>query len=135
MLSYRLSLISTFSVPSRLDLNRGVWQRCNNLVHSWLINSVSSPIVKKIAFLENTIDVQQDLKERFSKLIASVLLIYVLRSIISSKAPNLFLITLLRYKDFWKSLVLKSHCQLVHVLISVNVMMWVQLMPFMLKIK
>lgn len=44
-----------------------VWNMCNMLVHSWLLNSVSEPIVQSIAVMENVIDVWNDLKERFSQ--------------------------------------------------------------------
>ncbi|MCI35227.1 retrovirus-related Pol polyprotein from transposon TNT 1-94, partial [Trifolium medium] len=43
------------------------WNRCNMLVHSWLMNSVSESIAQSIVFLENAIDVWSDLKERFSQ--------------------------------------------------------------------
>jgi hypothetical protein len=31
----------SLEIPSVLDLNRSAWERCNHLIHSWLINSVS----------------------------------------------------------------------------------------------
>lgn len=37
------------------------------LVHSWLLNSVSESIGQSIVFMENAIDVWNDLKERFSQ--------------------------------------------------------------------
>jgi len=43
------------------------WNRCNNLVHSWIVNSVSPSIAQSIIFMENTCDVWNDLKERFSQ--------------------------------------------------------------------
>ncbi|MCI50105.1 hypothetical protein A2U01_0071349, partial [Trifolium medium] len=44
-----------------------VWNRCNMLAHSWLMNSVSDSIEQSIIFMENAIDVWNDLKERFSE--------------------------------------------------------------------
>lgn len=43
-----------------------VWNRCNMLVHSWLFNYVSESIAQSIVFMENSIDVCNDLKERLS---------------------------------------------------------------------
>lgn len=39
---------------------------CNMLVHSWLLKSVSESIAQSIMFMENVIDVWNDLKEMFS---------------------------------------------------------------------
>lgn len=39
-----------------------VWERCNNLIHSWLANSVSSLIAQSIIFIENVIDVWKESK-------------------------------------------------------------------------
>lgn len=33
------------------------WNRCNMLVHSWLLNSVFESIAQSIVFMENTLDV------------------------------------------------------------------------------
>lgn len=57
----------TIHVPDNDDLNRNAWERCNHLVHSWLINSVSDSIAQTIVFHDNAFDVWEDLKERFSK--------------------------------------------------------------------
>jgi hypothetical protein len=43
------------------------WNRCNMLVHSWILNSVFESIENSIVFMENAIDVWNDLKERFSQ--------------------------------------------------------------------
>ncbi|KAK2406745.1 putative mitochondrial protein [Trifolium repens] len=43
------------------------WNRCNMLVHSWIMNSVSDSIAQSIVFMENALDVWNDLKERFSQ--------------------------------------------------------------------
>lgn len=57
----------TIPVPSFNDLNYHAWERCNNLIHSWITNSVSSQIAQSIVFIENVSDVWNELKERFSK--------------------------------------------------------------------
>ena len=64
----RLSFINgTLLVPNIDDLNRNAWERCNHLVHYWLINSVSDSIAQTIVFHDNAFEVWEDLKERFSK--------------------------------------------------------------------
>ncbi|MCI33485.1 hypothetical protein A2U01_0054702, partial [Trifolium medium] len=57
----------SFPIPDALDLNRSAWERCNHLVHSWIINSVSESIARTLVFHENTIDAWEDLQERFAK--------------------------------------------------------------------
>ena len=54
-------------IPPMDDLNRNGWERCNNLIHSWIINSVSPQIAQTIVFHEYDIDVWIELQERFSK--------------------------------------------------------------------
>lgn len=55
-------------MPHDDDLNRAVWERCNHLVQSWLINSVSDSIAQTIVFCDTALEVWLDLKERFSKI-------------------------------------------------------------------
>jgi hypothetical protein len=43
------------------------WNRCNMLIHSWLMNFVDPSIAQSIVFMENASDVWLDLKERFSQ--------------------------------------------------------------------
>ncbi|RHN71398.1 putative gag-polypeptide of LTR copia-type [Medicago truncatula] len=54
-------------IPPLDDLNRNAWERCNNLILSWIINSVSPQIAQTIVFHESAIDVWIELQERFSK--------------------------------------------------------------------
>jgi len=54
-------------IPNLEDLNCDAWERCNHLIHSWLINFVSPPIAQTLVFHENAIDVREELKERFAK--------------------------------------------------------------------
>jgi len=53
--------------PDDEDLNRITWERCNHLIHSWIINSVSPQIAQTIIFHVCSIDVWEELKDRFSK--------------------------------------------------------------------
>lgn len=58
----------TIPVPiDDFDPSLKAWTRCNMLIHSWLMNSVSESIGQSIVFLENAIDVWNDLKEQFSQ--------------------------------------------------------------------
>lgn len=58
----------TLPVPDHDDLNRNASERCNHLVQSWIINSVSDSISQTILFHDNAFDFWEDLKERFSKI-------------------------------------------------------------------
>jgi hypothetical protein len=68
--------------PDALDLNRAAWERCNHLIHSWIINSVSESIAQTIVFYDYASEVWEDLKERFSK--ADRIRISTLRSSINN---------------------------------------------------
>jgi hypothetical protein len=57
----------TIQVPVPFDPSYKAWSRCNMLVHSWIMNSVEESIAKSIVYLENAIDVWNELKERFSR--------------------------------------------------------------------
>jgi hypothetical protein len=43
------------------------WVRCNTMVLSWILNSVSKEIASSVIYIENAADVWIDLKERFSQ--------------------------------------------------------------------
>ena len=49
------------------DPSTRAWNRCNMLIISWIINSVSESIAQSIVYMENALDVWNDLKERFSQ--------------------------------------------------------------------
>ncbi|MCI41998.1 flavonol sulfotransferase-like protein, partial [Trifolium medium] len=55
----------SFPIPDVDDLNYVAWERCNNLVHSWLINSMKPQVAESVVYIENAIDVWNDLKERY----------------------------------------------------------------------
>jgi len=42
-------------------------ERCNNLVHTWIINSISPLIAQSVLFIENIVDMWNDLKDRFMR--------------------------------------------------------------------
>ncbi|MCH79609.1 retrovirus-related Pol polyprotein from transposon TNT 1-94 [Trifolium medium] len=57
----------TIPVPEPFDPSYRAWSRCNMLIHSWIMNSVEESIAQSIVYLENAIDVWEELKERFSR--------------------------------------------------------------------
>lgn len=58
----------TITVPTdSLEPSFRAWTRCNMLVHSWIMRSVSKSIGMSIVFMENAIDVWNDLRERFAQ--------------------------------------------------------------------
>jgi hypothetical protein len=54
-------------IPPTDDLNCSAWDRCNYLIHSRILNSVSPQIAQTIVFHEYAIDVWIELQDRFSK--------------------------------------------------------------------
>ncbi|XP_024189972.1 uncharacterized protein LOC112193939 [Rosa chinensis] len=46
------------------------WSRCNDMVHSWIVNTVSSEIADSIIYYPTAHEVWEDLCERFSQGIA-----------------------------------------------------------------
>ncbi|KAI9174714.1 hypothetical protein LWI28_021768 [Acer negundo] len=58
------------------------WARCNDLVSSWIMNSVSLDIRNSILYAETTNEIWNDLKERFSQ--SNVPKIYQLKQSISA---------------------------------------------------
>lgn len=54
-------------VPLPNDPNFEAWERCNNLVHSWILNSLAPSVAQSVVFIESALDVWNDLKERFSQ--------------------------------------------------------------------
>ncbi|GAU22432.1 hypothetical protein TSUD_123190 [Trifolium subterraneum] len=64
--SVKVSPLLTVPID-QFDPSFRAWNRCNMLVHSWIMNSVSDSIAQSIVFMENAINVWNDLKERFSQ--------------------------------------------------------------------
>lgn len=54
-------------VTDSFDPSFRAWNRCNILIHSWILNSVDPSISQSIVFMENAMDVWNDLKERFAQ--------------------------------------------------------------------
>lgn len=53
--------------PSTSDPNFAVWTRCNDIVISWILNSISRELASSIIYIESTKDIWSDLKDRFSQ--------------------------------------------------------------------
>lgn len=61
------SVDGSIPIPDPFDPSYRAWSHCNMLIHSWLMNSVAESIGQSIVYLENAVDVWNDLKERFSQ--------------------------------------------------------------------
>jgi len=98
----------TVPIPDLEDLNRDAWERCNHLIHSWLINSVSPQIAQTLVFHEHAIDVWEELKERFAKV--ERIRIASLRSSINilKQGSKTILEYFTEMKILWEEL--NSHC-------------------------
>ncbi|XP_060959157.1 uncharacterized protein LOC133030435 [Cannabis sativa] len=65
---YKIAFINGFlprPEPGNIYLNS--WLRCNNMVMSWLINSVSSEIAQSIMYFDLATEMWNDLAERFNE--------------------------------------------------------------------
>jgi len=60
-------LDGSIPIPPTGDLNHSAWERCNYMIHSWILNSASPHIAQTIVFHEYAIDVWIELQKRFSK--------------------------------------------------------------------
>jgi transposase InsO family protein len=90
--------------PDEDDLNRNAWERCNHLIHSWILNSVSPQIAQTIIFHVRAIDVWEELKDRFSK--ADRIRVSMLRSSINNlkQGSNSVLDYYTEMKTLWEEL-------------------------------
>ena len=57
----------SIQIPAKEDPSFQVWERCNTMVTSWLYRAVIPSIAESISWLDNALDVWNDLKERFSQ--------------------------------------------------------------------
>lgn len=53
--------------PYRFDPTFEAWEKCNNLVHTWIMNSVSPNIAHNILYIESAFTAWNRLKNRFSQ--------------------------------------------------------------------
>ncbi|XP_050217801.1 uncharacterized protein LOC126668656 [Mercurialis annua] len=57
----------SIAVPPKDSQIYPVWERCNTMVLSWLLRSLSPSIAQSILWLDNAMDVWKDLFDRFSQ--------------------------------------------------------------------
>lgn len=55
------------SKPSAEDSRFGIWPRCNSMVISWKLNSISKDLPATVIYIETTKEIWSDLKDRFSR--------------------------------------------------------------------
>jgi len=55
------------SVTYNFDPIFHAWNHCNMLIHSWILKYVSPSISQSIVFMENDMDVRNDVKKRFAQ--------------------------------------------------------------------
>jgi len=60
-------LLGTIPIPKVEEPLYSAWERCNTLVMSWLLNSVTPSITQSAIFFECAIDIWNDLCECFSQ--------------------------------------------------------------------
>ncbi|KAG5009956.1 hypothetical protein JHK82_018579 [Glycine max] len=56
-------LTGSIPIPSEIDPIYPHWERCNTLLMSWLLNSLSPSIAQSVVFFERAIDTWTDLRE------------------------------------------------------------------------
>lgn len=57
----------TIPTPSEADAKHPAWQRCNDMVLSWIFNSLSQDLVNSVLYVETPSEIWADLQERFSQ--------------------------------------------------------------------
>ena len=53
--------------PAKTDGVYGSWRRCNNMVVSWIVHSVSISIRQSILWMDRAEEIWRDLKSRYSQ--------------------------------------------------------------------
>ena len=53
--------------PISTDEKYALWKRCNDMVLSWILNSIDSNLGDSVLYTESVVEVWADLKERFSQ--------------------------------------------------------------------
>lgn len=57
----------TIIKPDQNDSLRSNWERCNDMVVSWLQNSISPPLRSSVAFVYDVVDIWSELQEQFAQ--------------------------------------------------------------------
>ena len=59
-------VLRTHPYPAKDHSTYPVWYKCNNIVVSWSVHSISIPIRQSIVWMEMALDIWNDLKTRYS---------------------------------------------------------------------
>ena len=57
----------TIQTPHKNDPKYSLWQRCNDMVLSWIFNSLNQELANSVLYLETPSEIWTDLQERFSQ--------------------------------------------------------------------
>lgn len=57
----------TIHTPDEDDPKHSLWQRCNDMVLSWILNSLNQELANSVLYLETPSEIWTDLQERFSQ--------------------------------------------------------------------
>jgi len=57
----------SISKPSTTHALFSAWKRCNDMVVSWLVHSISTSIRQSILWMDNVVDIWKDLKASYSQ--------------------------------------------------------------------
>ncbi|XP_019420743.1 PREDICTED: uncharacterized protein LOC109330930 [Lupinus angustifolius] len=57
----------TIRMPNTTDPTFEAWERCNNMIVSWINRSLSPQIAQSVVYIDGAQELWQDLKDRFSK--------------------------------------------------------------------
>jgi len=60
-------ITSSIPVPTTKRALYPPWERCNNLIILWLLNSLSQSIAQSVIYFDHATDIWNDLQERFSQ--------------------------------------------------------------------
>ena len=60
-------IIGTIPTPAPTNPRHALWQRCNDMVLSWILNSPSPDLANSVLYVETPAYVWLDLQERFSQ--------------------------------------------------------------------
>ncbi|KAM0995580.1 hypothetical protein ACFX2C_005696 [Malus domestica] len=64
----KLGLVDgTVDPPVKTDKQFALWQRCNDMVLAWILNSVHEDIASSVSYYTSATDVWADLRDRFSQ--------------------------------------------------------------------
>lgn len=53
--------------PSPSDVKYPLWRRCNDMILSWILNSINPELANSVIYADTAAEVWSDLKERFSQ--------------------------------------------------------------------